>query len=215
MSSDSPQDSSSVRNDSEDFRSVPQSSEAFRTVPNDAEARESHTLTVKEVARMFEDAGVARTERSVVNWCRRDAAGASRLDSYFDPNERKHFITPESVDRAIQEELAKVGAGKEAERLAGRVTEGSGQASQSGAQELRLRNRDLEISNRAKDLFIEKLEEDRAHFVEERTALIGQLSEASRIVGKLEEQMRQLKPPEPGIPRQVEPGTSPNVLEAN
>ena len=57
---------------------------------------------------MFEEAGVARTERSVVNWCRPTAGGEPRLNSFFDPNERKHFITPESADRAIAEEIAKL-----------------------------------------------------------------------------------------------------------
>ena len=69
--------------------------------------RENHTLTVREVARLFEAAGVSRTERSITNWCQPNKTGIARLDAYLDPNERKYFITPESVEAAIQEELAR------------------------------------------------------------------------------------------------------------
>ena len=74
-------------------------------VPQVAERRENHTLTVREMARMFEAAGVARTERSIVNWCQPNRQGIVRLDSYFDPNERKYYITPQSVEAVIQEEI--------------------------------------------------------------------------------------------------------------
>ncbi|HWX21513.1 MAG TPA: hypothetical protein VN578_16550 [Candidatus Binatia bacterium] len=62
---------------------------------------------MREVARMFEAAGVARTERSITNWCQPNKSGMARLDSYFDPNERKYYISPQSVDLAIAEEKAK------------------------------------------------------------------------------------------------------------
>lgn len=101
-----PHDAEKVENDSEPFRTVPNDSESFGSVPQ-KEKTEQHTLTVRQVTRMFEDAGAARTERSVVNWCQPNKHGVSRLDCYFEPNERRYFITKESVDRAIEEELAK------------------------------------------------------------------------------------------------------------
>lgn len=61
------------------FGTVPQNTEAFGSVWNAAEdvrtvppteSRDKYTLSVREVARMFEAAGVARSERSIVNWCR-------------------------------------------------------------------------------------------------------------------------------------------------
>ena len=55
-----------VPNDSETFGTIRNPAEHFRSVPKSAEAIENHTLTVREVARMFEAAGVARTERSIV-----------------------------------------------------------------------------------------------------------------------------------------------------
>jgi hypothetical protein len=115
-----PQDSAefgSVRKDSATFGNVPHDaatfgkmpydSEKFRNVPQASERKENHTLTVREVARLFEAAGVARSERSIVNWCQPNRQGIPRLDSYYDPNERKYFITPQSVEAAIAEEKAK------------------------------------------------------------------------------------------------------------
>src|SRR5260370_29340942 len=93
-----------VPHDSESFGSIPNGSEPFRTLPKGSERKENHTLTVREVARMFEAAGVARTERSITNWCQPDRSGVARLDAYLDPNERRYFITPQSVELAIQEE---------------------------------------------------------------------------------------------------------------
>jgi hypothetical protein len=92
---------------SEGFGTLPQGSEAFGTFPNASERKENHILTVHTTARMFEEAGVPRTERSITNWCQPDRNGVSRLDCYFDTNERKYYITPQSVERAIEEEKSK------------------------------------------------------------------------------------------------------------
>jgi len=78
-----------VPNNSESFRTVPKGAEAFGTFPNASEKNADHTVTVREAARLFEAAGVARTERSIVNWCQPNKTGVARLDAYFDPNERK------------------------------------------------------------------------------------------------------------------------------
>jgi len=88
---------------SEDFGTLPQDSEGFGNIPNHSERKENHVLTVHSVARMFEEAGVARTERSVTNWCQLDRNGVSRLDCYYDPNERKYYITPQSDQNFSQE----------------------------------------------------------------------------------------------------------------
>ena len=53
-------DFGSVPNDSEPFGMVRNDAEVFRKVPHVSERKESHTMTVREVARMFEAAGVAR-----------------------------------------------------------------------------------------------------------------------------------------------------------
>ncbi len=72
-------DFGTVPNGSESFRTVPKASETFGKVRNDSERfgniphgserKENHSLTVREAARLFEAAGVARTERSITNWC--------------------------------------------------------------------------------------------------------------------------------------------------
>ena len=104
---------------SELFRELPNPAESVGTPPNDAASfrmvpsppaifrKETHTVTVREAARLFETAGVARTERSIVNWCQPNPQGIARLDAYFDPNERRWLLTPESIERAIAEERAK------------------------------------------------------------------------------------------------------------
>jgi hypothetical protein len=94
---------------SEDFGMMRNDSEVFGTIPNGSERKENHILTVHATARIFEDAGVPRTERSITNWCQPDKNGVSRLDCYFDTNERKYFITPQSVERAVEEEKSKIG----------------------------------------------------------------------------------------------------------
>ena len=75
---------STVPKDSENFRSARNDSERIRNVPQISERKENHTLTVREVARKFEAAGVARTERSIVNWCQFNSQGVARLDAYFE-----------------------------------------------------------------------------------------------------------------------------------
>jgi hypothetical protein len=103
-----------VPQDAEAFGSIPNASESFGTAQHTKERAENHTLTVREAARIFEDTGVARTERSIVNWCGPNKHGISRLDCYFEPNEHRYFITPESVERVIAEERAKAKAAETA-----------------------------------------------------------------------------------------------------
>jgi hypothetical protein len=97
---------------SADFGKLPKPSEPFGSFPNRSERKENHILTVRSTARIFEDAGVPRTERSITNWCQPDRNGVSRLDCYFDTNERKYYITPQSVERAVEEEKSKIKSGE-------------------------------------------------------------------------------------------------------
>ncbi len=176
------------------FRTLPQNTEEFGKVPNLAERKENHTLTVRETARMFETAGVARTERSIINWCQPNRQGITRLDSYYDPNERKYYITPQSVESAIQEEIQR--ANKSTDAPASEVF-GSPVAhvkhskpevnsrDERKIQELEREIRDLKITNRAKDMFIEQLKDERGGFIEK-------LLTASRRLGGLENRLLQL-----------------------
>ena len=191
--------SSDVPQTSADFRTVPKDAEEFGKVPQVAERKENHTLTVRETARMFETAGVARTERSIINWCQPNRQGIARLDSYYDPNERKYFITPQSVETAIQEEIQRAKKSTDvpdSESFGSHVepvkhssaTATAKAADERKVQELEREIMDLKITNRGKDMFIEQLKSERSGF-------FGQLMSANRTVGQLETKLHQLDGP--------------------
>ena len=197
-------DSQNFRNlpkDSESFGNLPNITETFRSFPNARERTENHTLTVRETARMFESAGVARTERSIINWCNPNKQGIARLGCYFDPNEGpggKYFITPQSVDLAIKEEQAKFGKvegvahppdsfgtipkSSEAKRPAG-----AGQ-SEEEVRQLKARVRRLTLEGEVSKHYVEKLEVERERF-------FTQMLEQSRQIGVLETKLLQLEAP--------------------
>ncbi len=179
------EESGDVRNVSESFRMVPKASELFGNVPKVSERKENHSLTVREAAKRFEAAGVARTERSITNWCQPNRQGISRLDSYFDPNERKYYITPESVELAIAEEKAKAAKVNEPSEPVGNVPKDAEKANDASepdndrVKELERENLDLKITNRGKDFLIEQMEK-------ERNGFFDQLLTANRKMGELE-----------------------------
>lgn len=179
---------------SAEFRTVPNTAEDFGKIPQVAERKETHTLTVRETARMFEAAGVARTERSVINWCQPNRQGIARLDSYFDPNERKYYITPQSVEAVIQEEIQRVKKSSEpsvSEQFGSPVAHvkhpgnSAGPANDRRFNELERENMDLKITNRAKEIVIERMQMERNGFIEK-------LLISSRTVGQLETKLHQL-----------------------
>lgn len=183
---------------SESFGKVPHAAESFRSLPNMPERTDNHTLTVREVARMFEAGGVARTERSIVNWCQPNPQGMARLDAFFDTNDRRWFITPQSVESAIAEDQAK--AAKSGQSLSEAVAAipqpsaaendavhsrpGAGADAGSSAS-LEKELMDLRILNRGKDYFIEQLQK-------EREAMLEKLVSGSHRIGELESRLLQL-----------------------
>ncbi len=202
-----------VQNNSESFGKIPHVAERFGRIPNDAERfrsvprasarNENHTLTVRDSARMFEAAGVARTERSIVNWCQPNKSGIARLDAYFDPNERRYFITSQSVESAIAEELAKAAKGGEPSEPDGMLRKGSekpqtdseSHSDSDRSRELEKENLDLKITNRGKDFFIEQLQKERESFARERENYVEKLMSFNRQVGELEAKLHQLDSP--------------------
>jgi hypothetical protein len=188
-----------IRKPSESFGNVRNPSEAFRNVPNPSEQNEYCTLTVREVSRMFEAAGVARTERSIINWCQLNKMGVARLDNYFDPNERKYFISPQSAELVIEEEKAK--AVKTANPLepAGTVRNDSERPAASNPESVEPSGKsadlekellDLKILNSGKDFLIQQLRQERDGFFDK-------LLDASRKVGELETKLLRLEEPKP------------------
>ena len=197
--SENTETSTEVPQASAEFRTVPKNAEDFVKVPQVAERKENHTLTVRETARMFEAAGVARTERSIINWCQPNRQGITRLDSYFDPNERKYFITPQSVEAVIQEEIQRANKTKEAP-----VSEAFGNhvepvkhgqtmaAAKAGDEhkflEMEREILDLKIANRGKDYLIDELNKERKSFFD-------QLLSANWKMGELETKLFQIESP--------------------
>lgn len=210
----------SMPNSSEAFGKVPKTSETYGTAPRVAERTENHTLTVRDAARLFEDAGVARTERSIVNWCQPNAQGIARLDAYYDPNERKYFISPASVNRAIEEE--KFRAARAAEQVPhtseapkseppnaepsnsepdGKVRK----ASDGGAVgELEAKLRDLEITNRVKDQVILMKDREIQMLQEREHDYIERLINSGHRIGELETRLLQLDVPSESRSRRLE-----------
>jgi hypothetical protein len=85
----------------------PIASEQFRTAPTCSVPHDEFSITVREAARIFDEAGVPRTERAITNWCNRNARGITRLDACYNDEERKYYIMPGSIERVIKEERKK------------------------------------------------------------------------------------------------------------
>ena len=195
MSKDASEGFRSIPNDTEEFGNIPTRSEDFRTLQNASEARESHTLTVREVARLFEAAGVSRTERSITNWCQPNRTGIARLVAYLDPNERKYFITPESVEAAIKEELAREKNAPAESPMPDAHASSSQNVSGSEVKTLHQEIVDLKIANRVKDKFIEVLQSENEKFGHERQRYIDDLMRSSRQIGELETKLQLIEAP--------------------
>jgi predicted RNase H-like nuclease (RuvC/YqgF family) len=132
-----------------------------------------------------------------VNWCQPNRTGIARLNSYFDPNDRKYYVTRESVERAIQEEIQRARKTNEPSEAFGTVpnrSEKQKPASESTRTDERLIRdmereiADLKIANRVKDSFIE-------HLQNQADGILGQLVESSRKNGELETRLLQLEGP--------------------
>lgn len=68
--------------------------EQYRTAPTCSAEHQKHTITIREAARIFEEAGVARTERALTNWCNINTKGIRRLDCCYREDERRYYIPP-------------------------------------------------------------------------------------------------------------------------
>ena len=164
--------------------------------------------------RMFEAAGVARTERSIVNWCQMNSQGVARLDAYFDPNERKYFISAQSVKLAIAEEKAKAAKSNASSEPVGNVPQASeseaqrdetdAEAASDQVRHLEKEVMDLKITNRAKDYFIDQLQKEREAFTTERQGYVEKLMSFNHRMDELETQLLQLTEPEERPTRKLE-----------
>ncbi|MGC3990856.1 MAG: hypothetical protein QM796_14495 [Chthoniobacteraceae bacterium] len=189
----------SVPNLAEPFRSVPMKTDSFRTIQNESQQNAHHTLTVREAARLFEQAGVPRTERSIVKWCQPNAQGIARLDAYLDTNERRYFITPESVTRAIEEEKSRQSSAQVVPNLSDDTEpiKSNSKRSESASESSDVKLRDLEIATRVKDQYITLLEKQLDEFGLERKMYIEKLINNSRKLGEMEFRLQLTSPSKP------------------
>ena len=58
--------------------------------------KEAHTLTSKEAAQLFEQAGIPRSQRSIERYCE-----SGKLDCIIDPDEKHWYASKKSVDLLI------------------------------------------------------------------------------------------------------------------
>ncbi len=195
------------------------SSETFGSVPNSSEdlsetfRKENHTLSVRDVVKLFEEKGVDITERSIVNYCHPNKYGVSLLDSYYDQNERKHFISLESVEKAIVEVRARkiktndisANVPKTSETRSetfGSVPNSSETNKKETSNEdvgkmkqLERKVEELEILKEASRQIIEGLREDKKELVEERKEFVTMMRDDLEKIGSLKNQVRQLEAP--------------------
>ena len=183
---------------------------------------EAHTLTTREVMKMFEAAGIPRAQRSIERYCQQ-----GDLDCLPDAIERRQYITQASVDTLIGQlkELAarhqKAGAdqmsptaGDDMERRAATTATSESmkhstpekQAEKHAIGEYEERMKEMEarikeLENEKMNLEIDKRVREqmvgmmREQMTEQTKIFSTELMQTSRRVGQLETEMRQLMAP--------------------
>jgi hypothetical protein len=208
---------------SDQDRPRPTESDTVRPRPTMSATRtEAHTLTTREVMKMFEAAGIPRAQRSIERYCQQ-----GDLDCLPDAIERRQYITQASVDTLIGQ-LKELAArhqqatpeqrsptdGDDTERRAATpatsesvkhsTPEKQGEKHARGEYEARMQEMEarmkelenekfnLEIDKRARDQIVGMLREQ---MTQQTQVFSTQLTQQSRRVGQLETEMRQLMAP--------------------
>jgi chromosome segregation ATPase len=185
---------------------------------------DAHTLTTREVMKMFEAAGIPRAQRSIERYCKQ-----GDLDCLPDAIERRQYITRASVDTLIGQlkELAarhqNVNTNGEqmsptadddmerreatmatSERVKQGTPEKRDEKHRIGEYEERIKEMEArmkELENQNFNLEIDKRARDqvvglmRDQMSQQTKEFSSQLSQTSRRVGQLETEMRQLMAP--------------------
>src|SRR5206468_2917049 len=160
---------------------------------------------------------VPRTERSIINWCQPNRQGITRLDAFLDTNERRYFITPQSVNRAIEEERARAAAAgaqspssealpnrpqQEQQKASEHVhatgpkrSEGQSEDETRELTDLRRKVVDLEITNRVKEQLLGRMNDELQKKDDERRAYIERLIANGQLIGEMKSQLLQLGAP--------------------
>jgi hypothetical protein len=95
-SEDLPKDSEGVGSASE------VTSESVKQIRNRTGRTEDHTVTVREAGKIFEEASLPVTERTIINWCNPNKRGIVRLDCYFDEGDGCCCMNPkQAISRTL------------------------------------------------------------------------------------------------------------------
>ena len=145
--------------------------------PEENEATPVYTLTVDDATRLFADAGTPRSPRTIIRYCAKGHLDCVKTDTQ--QNER-YLISRGSVDRRIEEirQLAVTRHDETRQDTSGHdapVGEPPRRRSREDAnpefperlRKLEVQVRDLEITNRAKDLYLDRLTAERATLLEQ------------------------------------------------
>jgi hypothetical protein len=171
-----------------------------------------YTLGAEEASRLFLEAGVPRSPRTIDRYCKSGHLVCMKVDT--ERNE-KYLITSESVAARIKELQQAVPSGH-VETYPDMSSHVETQPDMSRHDyindqklveekrkleekiaELERENLDLKITNRGKDYFVEELRKDRENFEVVRKEMTQQLIDQSRRVGELEVKVNLLEAPRP------------------
>jgi hypothetical protein len=169
-----------------------------------------YTLGAEEASRLFLEAGVPRSPRTIDRYCKSGHLVCMKVDT--ERNE-KYLITSESVAARIKELQQAVPSGhvetypdmsshvetqpdmSRHDARYDQITDEQKKKLEERVAELERENLDLKITNRGKDYFVEELKKDREHFEAVRKEMTQQLIDHSRRVGELEVKVNLLEAP--------------------
>ena len=166
--------------------------------PEDTSDTSEYSLIVDEVADRFRAAGFPFSDRTASRWCQK-----GRIDCILVPVEsgriEKYFATSVSVDKEIERMqrlkypvMTRHGTPWQDTTRHDAPHPANAEQQTSDYEErvkgLEQEKLNLTIDNKAKEQVINRLTEERREF-------IGQLTEQSRAIGRLETEMRALRPP--------------------
>jgi hypothetical protein len=160
-----------------------------------------YTLTVEETSRLFSNAGVPRSPRTIDRYCKSGHLVCMKIET--ERNE-KYLITQDSVTERIKELQQVVPTGhvqtehdtsrhvetqpdmSRHDEMHSQLSDDEKRKFETRIKELELENIDLKIANRGKDYFVEELKNERERFEADRKEMVQQLIQHSHRVGELE-----------------------------
>jgi hypothetical protein len=186
-----------------------------------------YTLTVEEASERFAAAGVPRSPRSIQRYCKRNALDAIAIDT---ENSEKYLIDPESVERRITElkQIYQTSPERATHDATGRDMSGHNATGRDesrhdatsrdtaetvNAEEKRaLEAKVAELTSENEDLkFDTRMNRELAKYVQQQNReLITQITDQSRMIGRLEAELLAIDAPNSA--RSATPSPSPSLV---